>query len=77
MILPHLKPIERLILDDSMSEGEWRGSPLFMEVRLHSVGARYIHGVKPLMVAVKNIARRFGDVYFGIETEPRLPFALC
>jgi pilus assembly protein CpaF len=63
MILPFLKPIEHLILDDSISEVMVNGSEqVFIErngflERVPSVTL----GEKALMVAVKNIARRLGD----------------
>ena len=63
MILPFLKPIEHLILDDSISEVMVNGphrvfvekAGFVEEVRGLSIGE------KSLMVAVKNIARRLGD----------------
>src|ERR1700739_5074453 len=63
MILPFLKPIEHLILDDSISEVMVNGSKhvfiekdgFLQEIRGLSLGE------KSLMVAVKNIARRLGD----------------
>ena len=63
MILPFLKPIEHLILDDSISEVMVNGphrvfiekDGFIEEVRGISVGE------KSLMVAVKNIARRLGN----------------
>lgn len=63
MILPFLKPIEHLILDESISEvmvnGEGR---VFIEKHgfLQPVPDVSI-GERSLMVAVKNIARRLGD----------------
>jgi pilus assembly protein CpaF len=63
MILPFLKPIEHLILDDSISEVMVNGSEhVFIErngflERVPSVAL----GDRALMVAVKNIARRLGD----------------
>jgi len=62
-ILPFLKPIEHLILDDSISEVMVNGphrvfvekAGFVEEVRGLSIGE------KSLMVAVKNIARRLGD----------------
>jgi pilus assembly protein CpaF len=62
-ILPFLKPIEHLILDDSISEVMVNGSDrIFIEKAgfiepVHDVRL----GEKSLMVAVKNIARRLGD----------------
>jgi pilus assembly protein CpaF len=63
MILPFLKPIEHLILDDSISEVMVNGpdrvfierAGLLQQVQDVSLGE------KSLMVAVKNIARRLGD----------------
>jgi pilus assembly protein CpaF len=63
IILPFLKPIEHLILDDSISEVMVNGSErVFIErngflERVPSVAL----GDRALMVAVKNIARRLGD----------------
>jgi pilus assembly protein CpaF len=63
MILPFLKPIEHLILDDSISEVMVNGSErVFIErngflERVPNVAL----GERALMVAVKNIARRLGD----------------
>jgi pilus assembly protein CpaF len=62
-ILPFLKPIEHLILDDSISEVMVNGAnSIFIE--RHGV-LEQVQGVmlgeKALMVAVKNIARRLGD----------------
>jgi pilus assembly protein CpaF len=62
-ILPFLKPIEHLILDDTISEVMVNGphrvfvekAGLVEEVRGLAIGE------KSLMVAVKNIARRLGD----------------
>src|SRR5579862_2323132 len=63
MILPFLKPIEHLILDDSISEVMVNGPD---RVFIEKDGLlRPVPGVslgdKSLMVAVKNIARRLGD----------------
>jgi len=63
MILPFLKPIEHLILDDSISEVMVNG-PDRVFIEKHGfltpvVGVSL--GEKSLMVAVKNIARRLGD----------------
>ena len=63
MILPFLKPIEHLILDDMVSEVMVNGSDhvfiekggFLQEIRGLSLGE------KSLMIAVKNIARRLGD----------------
>jgi pilus assembly protein CpaF len=63
MILPFLKPIEHLILDDTVSEVMVNGSDhvfiekggFLQEIRGLSLGE------KSLMIAVKNIARRLGD----------------
>ena len=63
MILPFLKPIEHLILDDSISEVMVNGPDrVFIEKQgfLQQVQGVSI-GEKSLMVAVKNIARRLGD----------------
>ena len=63
MILPFLKPIEHLILDDSISEVMVNGPDrVFIEKGgfLHQVKGVSL-GEKSLMVAVKNIARRLGD----------------
>jgi pilus assembly protein CpaF len=63
LILPFLKPIEHLILDDSISEIMVNGPDrIFIEKggllqRVQGVTL----GEKSLMVAVKNIARRIGD----------------
>jgi pilus assembly protein CpaF len=62
-ILPFLKPIEHLILDDTISEVMVNGphrvfvekSGFVEEVRGLAIGE------KSLMIAVKNIARRLGD----------------
>ena len=63
MILPFLKPIEHLILDDSISEVMVNGADrVFIEKQgfiQHVPGVSL--GEKSLMVAVKNIARRLGD----------------
>ena len=63
MILPFLKPIEHLILDDSISEVMVNGPDrVFIEKAgfLQQVQGVSI-GEQSLMVAVKNIARRLGD----------------
>jgi len=63
MILPFLKPIENLILDDSISEVMVNGpDQVFIEKDgfLEQVKGVSL-GEKSLMVAVKNIARRLGD----------------
>ncbi len=63
MILPFLKPIEHLILDDSISEVMVNGpGRVFIEKQgfLQQVQGVSI-GERSLMVAVKNIARRLGD----------------
>jgi pilus assembly protein CpaF len=63
MILPFLKPIEHLILDDSISEVMVNGPDrVFIEKQgfLQEVPDVSI-GERSLMVAVKNIARRLGD----------------
>ncbi len=63
VILPFLKPIEHLILDDSISEVMVNGPD-----RVFIERGGYIHfvpgitlGERSLVVAVKNIARRLGD----------------
>jgi pilus assembly protein CpaF len=63
MILPFLKPIEHLILDDSISEVMVNGPD---QVFIEKAGfLQQVKGVslgeRSLMVAVKNIARRLGD----------------
>jgi len=63
MILPFLKPIEHLILDDSISEIMVNGPD---QVFIEKAGfLQQVQGIslgdKSLMVAVKNIARRLGD----------------
>lgn len=63
MILSFLKPIEHLILDDSISEVMVNGpDQVFIEKGgfLEQVKGVSL-GEKSLMVAVKNIARRLGD----------------
>ena len=62
-ILPFLKPIEHLILDDSISEVMVNGPDhIFIEKAgfIEPVPGVSL-GEKSLMVAVKNIARRLGD----------------
>jgi pilus assembly protein CpaF len=62
-ILPFLKPIEHLILDDSISEVMVNGADcVFIERQglLEPVPGVSL-GERALMVAVKNIARRLGD----------------
>jgi pilus assembly protein CpaF len=69
MILPFLKPIEHLILDESISEVMVNGSEhVFIErngflERVPSIAL----GDRALMVAVKNIARRLGGVTLTIR----------
>ena len=61
-ILPFLKPIEHLILDDTISEVMVNGADsVFIEKNgyLQPVGGVSL-GEKALLVAVKNIARRLG-----------------
>jgi pilus assembly protein CpaF len=63
VILPFLKPIEHLILDDSISEVMVNGTErIFVE---KSGFLEQVQGVslseRSLLVAVKNIARRLGD----------------
>jgi pilus assembly protein CpaF len=62
-ILPFLKPIEHLILDDAISEVMVNGPDhIFIEKAGFIEPVQGIHlGEKSLMVAVKNIARRLGD----------------
>src|SRR5712671_2302199 len=63
MILPFLKPIEHLILDDSISEVMVNGSShVFIEKDgfIQEIPGLSL-GDKSLMIAVKNIARRLGD----------------
>ncbi len=62
-ILPFLKPIEHLILDDSISEVMVNGPDrVFVEKAGFVEEVRGLSiGEKSLMVAVKNIARRLGD----------------
>ncbi len=63
MILPFLKPIEHLILDDTISEVMVNGPHrVFVEKAGFVEEVRGLAiGEKSLMVAVKNIARRLGD----------------
>src|SRR5258706_13515552 len=64
MILPFLKPIEHLILDDSISEVMGNGPDrVFIEKQgfLQPVPGVSL-SQRSLMVAVKNIARRLGAV---------------
>src|SRR3979490_74143 len=72
IILPFLKPIEHLILDESISEVMVNGPD-----RIFIEKAGYLEQVKgvslserSLLVAVKNIARRLGDDVS--ETKPIL-----
>ncbi len=62
-ILPFLKPIEHLILDDSISEVMVNGpSHIFIEKAGFIEPVQGISlGEKSLMIAVKNIARRLGN----------------
>src|SRR5438270_13614163 len=62
-ILPFLKPIEHLILDDTISEVMVNGSHhVFVEKAGFVEEVRSLSiGEKSLMIAVKNIARRLGD----------------
>jgi len=62
MILPFLKPIEHLILDDSISEIMVNGpDQVFIEKNGFIQQVKGVSlGEKALMVAVKNIARRLG-----------------
>jgi len=71
-ILPFLKPIEHLLLDDAISEVMVNGERgVFIEKRgfLEQVEGVAL-GERALMVAVKNIARRLGDDIS--ETKPIL-----
>src|SRR3979490_1931292 len=63
MILPFLKPIEHLILDDSISEVMVNGPDraLIQKQGVVQPVPGVSIGEKSLMVAVKNIARRLGD----------------
>jgi len=63
MILPFLKPIEHLILDDTVSEIMVNGpDQVFIEKNGFIQQVKGVSlGEKALMVAVKNIARRLGD----------------
>jgi len=63
IILPFLKPIEHLILDDSISEVMVNGPDrVFIEKAGYLEQVRGVSlGEKSLLVAVKNIARRLGD----------------
>src|SRR5438132_1939714 len=62
-ILPFLKPIQHLILDDSISEVMVNGPDrIFIEKAGFVEPIQGVNlGEKSLMVAVKNIARRLGD----------------
>jgi pilus assembly protein CpaF len=62
-ILPFLKPIEHLILDDTISEVMINGAGcVFIEKAGFIEPVRGVSlGEKSLMIAVKNIARRLGD----------------
>jgi pilus assembly protein CpaF len=62
-ILPFLKPIEHLILDDSISEVMVNGpGHIFIEKAGFIESVRGVSlGEKSLLVAVQNIARRLGD----------------
>jgi pilus assembly protein CpaF len=62
-ILPFLKPIEHLILDDSISEVMVNGAhQVFVEKAGFLEQVRGVSlGERSLLVAVKNIARRLGD----------------
>jgi pilus assembly protein CpaF len=63
IILPFLKPIEHLILDDSISEVMVNGPDrIFIEKAGYLEQVQGVKlGEKSLLVAVKNIARRLGD----------------
>ena len=76
-ILPFLKPIEHLILDDAISEVMVNGADhVFIEKDgfLQEVKGVSL-GDKALMVAVKNIARRLGNDISGAKPilDSRLP----
>jgi pilus assembly protein CpaF len=62
-ILPFLKPIEHLILDDAISEVMVNGHDrIFIEKAGFIEAVEGVSlGEKSLMIAVKNIARRLGD----------------
>src|SRR5579859_1917054 len=62
-ILPFLKPIEHLILDEAISEIMVNGpNRVFVEKAGYLVQVPGVSlGERPLLVAVKNIARRLGD----------------
>lgn len=63
IILPFLRPIEHLILDDSISEVMVNGPDrIFIEKAGYLEQVQGVTlGEKSLLVAVKNIARRLGD----------------
>ena len=63
VILPFLKPIEHLILDDAVSEVMVNGPDcVFIEKRGFVEQVKGVSlGERSLLVAVKNIARRLGD----------------
>src|SRR5258708_2085061 len=63
VILPFLRPIEHLILDDSISEVMVNGADrIFIEKNGYLQQVKDVSiGDKSLLVAVKNIARRLGD----------------
>jgi pilus assembly protein CpaF len=63
VILPFLRPIEHLILDDSISEVMVNGPDrVFIEKRGFVEQVKGVSlGERSLLVAVKNIARRLGD----------------
>jgi len=62
-ILPFLKPIEHLLLDDSVSEVIINGADcVFIEKQGFLEPVKGVSlGERALLVAVKNIARRLGD----------------
>ena len=72
VILPFLKPIEHLILDDSISEVMINGPDhIFIEKSGFLEQVKDVSlGERSLLVAVKNIARRLGDDVS--ETKPIL-----
>ena len=77
LILPFLKPIEHLILDDSISEVMVNGPDRVFVERdgfLEEVAGVSLGG-RSLLVAVKNIARRLGDDISEVKPilDSRLP----
>ena len=80
-ILPFLKPIEHLILDDSISEVMVNGPDrVFFERKAFIEHASGISlGERSLTVTVKNIARRLGDDISEAKPilDSRLPDGSC